>query len=111
MTTPPTSAPAASRKESDSSPTALSKRPDTSDTAGAGDGRSCGTCRWWQRDDSPGRFDACATIVNEHGRGEFVARLLDAEPCGWCVFNGVAPRSLLTFESHKECGVYERNDR
>ena len=105
MTAPPTSAPPAPRREDDSSaPDALSKRRDTRSTGGAGDGRSCGACRWWTEDAAPGQMDAIAISGREHYR-----RVLDAEPCGWCKHPSLgADGGLLLFASMSECGVFER---
>ena len=100
MTTPPTPAP-------------LPRKDDSSEEArittdgGAGDGRSCGTCRWWTEDSAPGQMDAIAIRGREHYR-----RVLDAEPCGWCRHPSLgADGSLLLFASMHGCGVYERNNR
>jgi hypothetical protein len=100
MTTIPPSAPGTARKDGSS---VCKARTDAA--PGAGDGLTCGSCPYWHRDDEPGRIEATYAIVNEHGQREYVSRVLDSEPCGWCRYNGVGVGALLVFASHPPCGV------
>ena len=47
-------------------------------TTAPGAQKSCGTCRWWRRDDRPGSF----TML--HGTRVQRDVPVSDEPCGWC---------------------------
>jgi len=110
MTTPPTSSPLTAREDGSS----VSIKAPTKAAGGEGAGSTCGTCRYWCRDDQPGVFEAHGDRRNRHGTFEGARRMLTDEPCGWCGFivehrerYRLAYDPMLYFASTRACACYE----